>query len=106
MTRQEKVEEEIRHWSALFIERESNRDALITVTRVGIDHNFQHGTVFITILPDEKAPGVLDFLRRKRGELRSYVGEHVRVHTIPQLQIELDLGEKNRQHIDELLIEG
>ena len=47
----------------------------------------------------------IDFAKRKRGELRDYLKQNLNIKSIPFIDIEIDLGEKNRQKIDELLRE-
>ena len=63
----------------------------------------QHGTIFITAIPEEKEPAALDFAKRMRSELRHYVMKRLPVKVIPFFEIEIDYGEKNRRHVDELL---
>jgi hypothetical protein len=35
--------------------------------------------------------------------LRSYLKDHVRTRVIPFVEVEIDMGEKNRQRADDLL---
>ena len=44
----------------------------------------------------------VDFLNRKRDDVRAYIKEHVRLRRIPRFEFDLDVGEKHRQHMDEL----
>ena len=101
--RQEKVEELLRQCSANFLEIESNRTSLITVTRCSISPDLKRATVFITVLPTDREHTALDFAKRKRKALREYIKKHLRLKRIPFLDIKIDDGEKNRQRIDELL---
>lgn len=57
----------------------------------------------MTVLPEDKEQAALDFARRMRTEMRRYVMKRLPVKVIPFFEIEIDYGEKNRQHIDELL---
>lgn len=86
-----------------FFQRESSGASLITVTRAEVSPDMQHGTIFITAIPEEKEPAALDFAKRMRSELRHTVMKRLPVKTIPFFEIEIDYGEKNRQHVDELL---
>ena len=55
------------------LEHESNGTSLITVTSCNVSPDLKRGTIFITVLPDEKEHDALDFAKRKRGELRNYI---------------------------------
>jgi ribosome-binding factor A len=102
-SRQEKIAEELRKMAATFFERESNRMSLMTVTRVTITRDFKQATVFITVLPRDKEEGALNFAKRKRNDLRTYVKKNSRFKTLPFFDIAIDEGELNRQKIDDLL---
>jgi len=105
--RKEKKEEQIREIAARLIERESNKTALITVTRVVLDDKARNGTIFVTVLPVEGEESAVNFLKRKRKELREELKARLSIHPIPFLDVAIDSGEKARQTIDRLLrVEG
>lgn len=104
--RQEKVNNLIKELAAQFIEREGNNTSLITVTDCSISKDLKKATIFITVFPENREKFALDFLKRKRGDLRGHIKKHIHAKTIPFLEVEIDKGEKNRQRIDELLNEG
>jgi ribosome-binding factor A len=104
--RNEKVANLIKELSAVFLERENNQTSLITVTSCNVSPDLKRATVFITVLPDEKEHDALDFAKRKRGELRTYIKKNIQIKNIPFVDIQIDRGEKNRQKIDELLRNG
>ncbi len=92
----------IKSLAADFIERESNRTSLITVTRVELIDRGREARIFVTVLPDSMAETALEFLKRMRSDLRSYVTEKSRLFRIPRFDFILDVGEKNRQRIEEI----
>lgn len=100
--RDEKVKSLIKEHAANFLAREAGLQSLITVTDVTFSDRANSATVFISVLPTEKEAAALDFVKRKRGELRAYVDEHVRMRAIPRFDFAIDDGEKNRQRIDEI----
>ena len=61
-------------------------------------------TILITVYPEEKEKEALDFVKRKLAPLREYVKSYGRMRHVPFLAVALDVGEKNRQKIDELLL--
>jgi ribosome-binding factor A len=103
--RKEKIEEQVREISARFIERESNKTALITVTRVEVYERGRSATVYFSVLPVASEEAALNFLKRKRAELREAVKKQMNVRTIPFIDVAIDSGEKARQTIDALLKE-
>ena len=103
--KQEKVEIQIAQLAASFIERESNKTALITVTRVEVLDRGRSATIFISVLPESGEDSALNFLKRKRHDLRTVIKKGVNMINIPFIDVEIDKGEKARQTIDALLYE-
>ena len=101
--RNEKVANLIKELSAQFLERESNRTSLITITNATCSPDLKRATVFITVLPESKEDDALEWSKRMRGELREYLKKNMQTKVVPFLDIEIDRGEKHRQKIDELL---
>lgn len=99
----------IQEFAAKFIQRESNYTSLITVTEVILADRGRRATIFFTVLPtggadtiESKEKAALDFMKRKRTEFRDYIQENSRLARIPFFDFEIDIGEKNRQKIDEI----
>jgi ribosome-binding factor A len=63
----------------------------------------KNGTIFMTVLPENKEDAAINFAKRMRSELRHYVMKRLPVKVIPFFEVEIDYGEKNRLHVDELL---
>ncbi len=98
-----KVANFIKELSANFLIKEENRTSLITVTNCTISNDLKKATIYITVLPNSKEKSALDFCKRKRSFLRDYIKKNMNSNRIPFLDFAIDLGEKNRQKIDELL---
>ena len=101
--RNEKVANHIKELAAQFLGRENNRTSLITVTGASVSPDLKRGTIYITVLPSDKEGVALGFVSRKLGEFREFLKDNMAVKVIPFLEAKIDLGEKNRQKIDELL---
>lgn len=111
------MKEILRDFSARFLNENSNNSSLLTVTKVELTSDGKNATIFFTVFPVKpKVPqliedktGVqfektaLEFVKRKRSDLRDYLKENSKLGRIPHIDFEIDLGEKNRQKIDELL---
>ena len=103
--RHERVASLIKEHAAQFINREANHDPLITVTRIGIAPDYRRATVFITTIPDEGQDNALIFLKRYAGEFRHFLKKRTNLKIIPHIDFELDVGERHRQHTDEVFNE-
>ena len=103
--RNEKVANQIKELAAEFLGRENNRTSLVTVTAATCSPDLKRGTIYITVLPTDREHDALEFAKRKRPELREYLKKNMPIKIIPFIDIAIDLGEKNRQKIDELLRE-
>ncbi|NCU28208.1 MAG: ribosome-binding factor A [Candidatus Moranbacteria bacterium] len=104
--RNEKITNMIKELSALFIEKEAGNSSLITVTRVLLSDDAKRATILISVLPEDKENAAYGFIKRNLGELRKQISKTLKINPVPFLDIEIDKGEKNRQKIDELLING
>lgn len=100
--RSEQVRETLQHLAAKFIELEADRTSLITVTHADISPDFKHSTIYISVLPDSKEEDALNFCKRKMTDFKKYAMENLRMKSIPFFDVRLDVGEKNRQRIEEL----
>ncbi len=101
----EKVTELVKELTATFLNRESTDASLISVTSVNVSPDLKKATIFITAFPDTGEKTALLFAKRKRSEMREYLKEHMQTKNVPFIDVKIDLGEKNRQKIDELLRE-
>ncbi len=103
--RNEKVANYLKELTAEFLGRENNRTSLVTVTSATCSPDLKRATVFITVFPTAKEKTALEFAKRKRPELREFFKKKMTTKNIPFVDIAIDLGEKHRQKIDELLRE-
>ena len=79
-----KVQSAILHAAAEFVNRESNRRSLITVTHVELDPRGTRARIFVSVFPDHSAPAALDFLSRMTDDLKAFVKEKIKIHNVPQ----------------------
>ena len=92
----------MREVAAEFLVREANRNSLITVTRAVLSEDMKHVTIYMTSLPDSNEQAAVEFANRNRGELRDFYKKRVKGAIPPDIVFEIDMGEKNRQRLDEL----
>ncbi len=104
--RHEKVKNQICELTANFLKIENPGNSLVTVTNCDMKPNLRQAIIFISVIPEKKEDEALIFYQEKLGELRKYLSKKTRIRFLPNITIELDRGEKNRQRIEELLKQG
>ena len=97
-----KFKEILRELAAEFFSRESNRQSLITITDIELRSRNQTARILMTVLPEDKEAVALEFAHRQLSNFREYVKERSRIGRIPFFEVAIDIGEKNRQKIDEI----
>lgn len=95
----------LREVASDFINRESNHASLITVTHVATSRDLKAATIYISVFPEDRRDAALDFLKRKRSEMRDDLKRKANLKHIPFLEVALDEGEIQRQHIDKLMLD-
>jgi ribosome-binding factor A len=104
--RNHKIEEQLREIAARFIERESNKTALLTVTRVELYDRGHSAMIYLSVMPESGEDSAINFLKRKRAELRETIKRQLNMRTIPFLDVQIDTGQKALHTIEALLKEG
>lgn len=102
----ERIKEAVRHLAAEFLSERSNRTSLITVTGVDLSSRGEKAVVRITVLPETREKAGLDFANRNSGALRKFIGERVSLRRLPFLSFAVDIGEKNREKLQQLSAES
>ena len=96
------MKETIAHLAGEFLAREAGRQSLITVMRAEVTSDFKAATILITVFPDSAEETALAFCKRERNAFREFIQKKSSLHFPPTIEFELDIGEKNRQRIDDL----
>ena len=101
--REEKMKEILHDMGARFLSINGNKSSLLTVTNVGLTRDEKHATIFFTVFPTNFEKTALEFAKRKRSQFKEFIKENSKLGRTPQVDFEIDQGEKNRQKIDNLL---
>jgi ribosome-binding factor A len=108
--RHDRVSSLITELAASFVQNEANTNPLITVTRTTTSPDYKKVSVHVTTIPagEEAETNALIFLKRHASAFRSFIKKKSSLKTIPHVDFVLDVGERHRQHIDEVVkgIEG
>jgi ribosome-binding factor A len=100
--RHQKREEYMKELAAEFISRESNRNSLITVTRMSLSHHEDSATVYVSVMPETQENAVMDFLSRQLSDFREFVKSKIQNGKIPMFTFVIDEGSKLVRKIEKL----
>ena len=98
----QKLKEILRELAANFFSKTSNRQSLITVTGVELLSHGGRAEILVTVLPEEMETKAVEFANRQLTDFREHVKNNSRIARIPYFEVRIDVGEKNRQKIDEI----
>jgi ribosome-binding factor A len=101
--KREKMTDVLREAASQFIQKESNKNSMITVTRIELSSDLKKAIVLFTVLPENQEVAVIDFLKRNRSDFRHYVNQKTKIGKLPWFDFEIDEGEKSRQKIDTII---
>lgn len=73
-----------------FINRESNRQSLITVTSVQFNPKNKRAEIFVSVYPERNTRAAVEFLNRKRDDFRDYLKKHSKLKMLPRAQFLAD----------------
>ena len=71
--------------AAEFINRESNRRSLITVTSVEWPEGDKRARIFVSVFPASQTPAAMDFLSRQHDEFMAFLKKRVKLHMLPHV---------------------
>ncbi len=89
MIKDERLISAIHTAAAEFINRESNRTSLITVTKVTMPDE-KHALIFVSVFPQKDTAAVVDFLSRQNEEFLRFVKKTVKLHFVPRMSFMAD----------------
>lgn len=74
----------IKKLASEFINRESNRSSMITVTGVNYDARTRRTEIFVSVYPEKNTRAAVEFLNRQRDEFRSYLKKNSKLAALPR----------------------
>lgn len=88
---------------SIFLNKEVSSKSVVTVTHCEVGRDLKNVTAFLSVFPASFELEALKFAKRKRSELRSLIAKELPIKNIPFVEFKIDVGEKNRQHIEKIL---
>lgn len=83
--KKERLLEAIVHGAAEFINRESNRKSLITVTGAAFRDDKKTVNVYVSVMPDYDTGAAVDFLSRHGETFFSFLKKKIKTHSLPRI---------------------
>ncbi|MEK7613768.1 MAG: ribosome-binding factor A [Patescibacteria group bacterium] len=81
----ERLIEALQQAASEFINRESNRRSMITVTKVVLDRRGMRADIFVSVFPEKETHAATDFLNRQRSNFSDYLKSRLRVRALPHV---------------------
>ena len=78
-------------------------DVFLTIMRVTTSADLKYATVYIGVMPDEKADFAVHKLNLLSKRLQGELNEKVILRSVPRLEFRLNKGDKSLANIDDLL---
>lgn len=83
--KKERLLSTIEHVAAEFINRESNRKSLITVTRSSFREDGKTINIYISVMPDHETGAAVDFLSRQGDAFFAFLKKKIKTHALPRV---------------------
>lgn len=97
-----KIQEVLREIVSNYINVKTNKTSLITVTRVNVSPNLSTCDIYVSVFPETAEESALNFLKRKRPNVKDEIKKKMHVRKIPFVDFIIDEGEKNRQKVQDI----
>ncbi len=78
---------------------------LVSVTKVLVDDDLSHATVYVSVMPADRGELTMHGLRAAAKRIRSEVGNMVRMRRVPRLTFRLDDSIKRHAELEQSLKE-
>ncbi len=78
---------------------------LVTVVRADVSPTLEHATVWISVLPIDRGPVVLDYLKQHIYHLQQMINQELAMRPVPKIRFEIDTTEERAARIEKLLDE-
>ena len=108
MDRTERIEEEIKKVASKVISQElkdPRLTGLITITKVHVTKDLKYCKVFVSMLGTKNTEDAMNALKSGSGLVRKAIGNNIRMHSTPEVILELDNSLEYGAHIQNVIKE-
>ncbi len=105
MFRHEKMAELLRHEISEIILKEVDfpSEAIVTITRVKISHDFANAAVFVGVFPDKKIKEALEILSKNIYHIQKILDKKLRIRPVPKISFKDDSEEREMVKVNDIL---
>lgn len=101
--RQAKLESFFVAETSKFLLGKREHGTLTTITQAEISESGDRLKIFISVLPETKESEVMKNLQGSAKELRIHLASKLQGNFVPEINFQIDQGEKNRARLEKLL---
>lgn len=87
----------------LLREFEAPENTLVTLTRADASPNLQQARIYISVMPEDKASGVLKALRRQVYDIQQVLNKRLKMRPVPRIEWVLEEKTREAQEIEQIL---
>lgn len=106
--RRQQLNSLIRNETANIIQREVEfpTGILATLTHVEVERDLEEAVIFISVFPSDRRQEVLDILKKRRGEIQTFLYKRVKMMMLPPIRFEYDAGAEKSSVIEKISLEN
>ena len=78
-------------------------DVLVTVMRADASRTLEHATVYISVIPDNRASYVLKVIKKNIYQVQQILNKRLTMRRVPKIRFEIDKGGSHLEKIEKLL---
>jgi ribosome-binding factor A len=101
--REEKIASLLKKLVSDFLARLELNKSIVTITSIELSKDLKFAKVFVSIYPEKEDEKILDIIKSGKSGIKKYIRSKTRLKFLPDLEFNIDKGERNRQKIEELL---
>lgn len=79
-------------------------ETLVTITEVAVSEKLERATVKVSVLPAERAAGVLKMLTSRQGRLQHLLLKRINIRPMPRISFEIDYGLERAAGVEKSLL--
>lgn len=78
---------------------------LATLTHVEVSRDLEEAVIFVSVFPSERREEVFNILKKRRGEIQTFLYKRVKMMMLPPIRFEYDAGVEKSSIIEKISLE-
>ncbi len=101
--RQKKMMSALQKETAIFLQNNALNKSIVSVTDLSLSSDRKHATILLSVYPDTMEKEEIKWANQNIDKLYVHLKKKIRAQKVPILLIKVDMGEKKRMELDEIL---